>query len=124
MGVFCWVFGVYQEIFRYTTSGAAFGELSLIYGEKRAATVRALTGGALWVLDRKAFRGVMMRRSGGSLLQALRGVPSLEGTMMSTHLLVIVHSHILFHNLSHTSSDSLTSSCPSLTPSLASFSPR
>ena len=31
--------GVHQEVFRYTTSGAAFGELSLIYGEKRAATV-------------------------------------------------------------------------------------
>ena len=87
--------GVHQEIFRYTTSGAAFGELSLIYGEKRAATVRALTGGALWVLDRKAFRGVMMRRSGGSLLQALRGVPSLEGeTLTLIHPLILPpHTH-------------------------------
>ena len=54
-------YGVNREVFRYTTSGATFGELSLMYGGKRGATVRAVTEGGLWVVDRKAFRKTLMR---------------------------------------------------------------
>ena len=37
--------GVSQDVFKYTSSGSAFGELSLMYRQRRAATVRALTDG-------------------------------------------------------------------------------
>ena len=70
--------GAQEEVFRYTTSGAAFGELSLLYGEKRAATVKALTDGALWMLGRRAFRTVLMRSKTGGLLNKLKLVPTLE----------------------------------------------
>eukprot|EP01039_Chlorochromonas_danica_P011259 gene11259-12558_t len=38
-----------------------FGELSLMYGKPRAASVIALADGKLWSLDRKVFRGVVLR---------------------------------------------------------------
>lgn len=38
-----------------------FGELSLMYGKPRAASVRALTDGVLWSLDRRIFKRVVLR---------------------------------------------------------------
>eukprot|EP00595_Chromulina_sp_UTEXLB2642_P002121 CAMPEP_0196764854 /NCGR_PEP_ID=MMETSP1095-20130614/7024_1 /TAXON_ID=96789 ORGANISM="Chromulina nebulosa, Strain UTEXLB2642" /NCGR_SAMPLE_ID=MMETSP1095 /ASSEMBLY_ACC=CAM_ASM_000446 /LENGTH=898 /DNA_ID=CAMNT_0042121517 /DNA_START=677 /DNA_END=3370 /DNA_ORIENTATION=+ len=38
-----------------------FGELSLMYGKPRAASVIALTTGRLWALDRQIFKKVVMR---------------------------------------------------------------
>jgi len=38
-----------------------FGELSLMYGKPRAASVIALTEGKLWALDRRIFKNVVMR---------------------------------------------------------------
>ena len=38
--------------------GSAFGELALMYGSPRAATIRAIEGCKLWCIDRKAFRGI------------------------------------------------------------------
>jgi CRP-like cAMP-binding protein len=40
------------------SSGAAFGELALMYGSPRAATIRASEKCKLWALDRSDFRGV------------------------------------------------------------------
>jgi len=45
-------------VFTYTPPGA-FGELSLIYGEPRAATIKAKTDGKLWCLGRKVFKAIM-----------------------------------------------------------------
>jgi CRP-like cAMP-binding protein len=42
--------------------GASFGELSLMYGKPRTATVKCTQSGWLWALDRKAFRGVLVER--------------------------------------------------------------
>jgi cAMP-dependent protein kinase regulator len=39
-------------------NGGSFGELALMYGSPRAATVTARTDGGLWALDRHAFRRV------------------------------------------------------------------
>ncbi|KAL9188431.1 hypothetical protein ACHAXT_006809 [Thalassiosira profunda] len=39
-------------------SGSSFGELALMYGSPRAATIRAKTDVALWSLDRRAFKGI------------------------------------------------------------------
>lgn len=38
-----------------------FGELSLMYGKPRAASVIALTDGKLWALDRRIFKRVVLR---------------------------------------------------------------
>ena len=38
-----------------------FGELSLMYGKPRAASVIALTDGMLWALDRRVFKRVVLR---------------------------------------------------------------
>ncbi|KAL7543970.1 hypothetical protein ACHAXR_013465 [Thalassiosira sp. AJA248-18] len=39
-------------------SGSSFGELALMYGSPRAATIRAKTDCVLWSLDRRAFKGI------------------------------------------------------------------
>ena len=38
--------------------GSAFGELALMYGSPRAATIRAKEDCKLWCIDRRAFRGI------------------------------------------------------------------
>lgn len=39
-------------------SGSSFGELALMYGSARAATIRAKLDCVLWSLDRRAFKGI------------------------------------------------------------------
>lgn len=39
-------------------SGSSFGELALMYGSARAATIRAKSDCVLWSLDRQAFKGI------------------------------------------------------------------
>lgn len=57
------------------SNNPSFGELALIYRKERAATVMARSSGALWALDRNAFRSVLMKTSSNrELLKALRGV--------------------------------------------------
>jgi cAMP-dependent protein kinase regulator len=66
--------GLNQTVFTYTSPGAAFGELSLMYGKPRAASVRAKTSGVLWSIDRLAFRAVLMKRRQGGLLKTLQSI--------------------------------------------------
>lgn len=40
--------------------GGSFGELALIYGTPRAATIRALTDCKLWAIDRDTYRRILM----------------------------------------------------------------
>ena len=40
--------------------GDTFGELALMYNTPRAATVKCLSKGSLWALDRSTFRGILM----------------------------------------------------------------
>ena len=40
--------------------GGSFGELALIYGTPRAATVRARTDVKLWGIDRDSYRRILM----------------------------------------------------------------
>lgn len=42
------------------SEGGSFGELALIYGTPRAATVRARTALKLWGLDRDSYRRILM----------------------------------------------------------------
>lgn len=43
--------------------GGSFGELALIYGTPRAATVRAKTNVKLWGIDRDSYRRILMVRT-------------------------------------------------------------
>ena len=40
--------------------GGSFGELALIYGTPRAATIRAKTDVSLWAIDRDMYRRILM----------------------------------------------------------------
>jgi cAMP-dependent protein kinase regulator len=48
-----------KQVLVFTYTSGAFGELSLIYGEPRAATVKAKTDGKLWRIGRKVFKAIM-----------------------------------------------------------------
>eukprot|EP00607_Mallomonas_marina_P002135 CAMPEP_0182434428 /NCGR_PEP_ID=MMETSP1167-20130531/69745_1 /TAXON_ID=2988 /ORGANISM="Mallomonas Sp, Strain CCMP3275" /LENGTH=1035 /DNA_ID=CAMNT_0024624297 /DNA_START=148 /DNA_END=3255 /DNA_ORIENTATION=+ len=67
--------GITQELLVYNTPGSAFGELSLMYGEPRGASVRANTDGSLWTMGRAAFRSIIMNRRHKGVLSLLRGLP-------------------------------------------------
>jgi len=78
--------GTQAEILTYTTEGGAnpcFGELALMYGKPRAATVTAKTGGVLWAMDRKSFRAILIKSSMSSLKRTLRSVEILKSLTAS-----------------------------------------
>eukprot|EP01125_Pyxidicula_operculata_P011321 TRINITY_DN3710_c0_g1_i1.p1 TRINITY_DN3710_c0_g1~~TRINITY_DN3710_c0_g1_i1.p1 ORF type:complete len:754 (+),score=158.93 TRINITY_DN3710_c0_g1_i1:48-2309(+) len=52
-----------EEVVATLTSGGAFGEIALMYGCPRTATVRTRTQCRLWTLDRNAFRRILMEES-------------------------------------------------------------
>lgn len=70
--------GIDQQIFVYSEEGAVFGELSLMYGKPRAASVVAKTNGRLWSIGRSAFRAVMMRGKSEGLLEIYKTIPVLN----------------------------------------------
>jgi len=45
------------------SAGAVFGELALMYGEPRAATVSTTSECLLWCLDRTTFKNIMMKQN-------------------------------------------------------------
>eukprot|EP00308_Calcidiscus_leptoporus_P000358 CAMPEP_0119357956 /NCGR_PEP_ID=MMETSP1334-20130426/6257_1 /TAXON_ID=127549 /ORGANISM="Calcidiscus leptoporus, Strain RCC1130" /LENGTH=1049 /DNA_ID=CAMNT_0007372323 /DNA_START=84 /DNA_END=3233 /DNA_ORIENTATION=+ len=69
------------EVMKYSTAGGTnpcFGELALMYSKPRAATVKALSDGQLWAMDRQAFRHILMKSSSTSLMKTLRSVDVLK----------------------------------------------
>jgi len=48
-----------KKVFQYQGKGA-FGELALMYNAPRAATVRAMSNGVLWAVDRSTFRHIIV----------------------------------------------------------------
>lgn len=48
------------HVFTYENSGN-FGELALMYNMPRAATIKALTEGRLWAMDRQTFRRIVLK---------------------------------------------------------------
>lgn len=54
------------------TVGMAFGELALLYGCNRAATVRCVEDGKIWALERKVFRYAVVK-TGSSNLRTVGG---------------------------------------------------
>jgi cAMP-dependent protein kinase regulator len=64
------------------TAGSSFGELALMYGHPRAATVLAINPCTLWRLDRVAFRTIILKAAHGrrSMYEDfLKTVPLLSG---------------------------------------------
>ncbi|KAK3866043.1 hypothetical protein Pcinc_028400 [Petrolisthes cinctipes] len=45
---------------KYDNTGS-FGELALMYNLPRAATIQAVTNGALWAMDRQTFRRILLK---------------------------------------------------------------
>lgn len=61
--------------------GKAFGELAILYNCTRTASIRAVTGVKVWILDRKVFQQIMMRTGLQRLednLKFLKSVPLLQ----------------------------------------------
>ncbi|KAH0947626.1 hypothetical protein HN011_004400 [Eciton burchellii] len=54
------VTGVDNHIHTYDNRGA-FGELALLYNMPRAASVKAITLGTLWAMDRQTFRRIVLK---------------------------------------------------------------
>eukprot|EP01083_Nonionella_stella_P195469 720044_1 len=48
-----------KKVFQYNNKGA-FGELALMYNAPRAATVKSVTNGVLWAVDRSTFRHIIV----------------------------------------------------------------
>lgn len=67
-----------QLVHEYRQTGEAFGELSLMYGKPRAASIKAKVDGKLWCIGRAAFRAVMLRNHGEGLLDIFRTIPVLH----------------------------------------------
>ncbi|XP_076685290.1 cAMP-dependent protein kinase type II regulatory subunit isoform X3 [Andrena cerasifolii] len=52
--------GVESMIHTYDNCGA-FGELALLYNMPRAASIKAITPGTLWAMDRQTFRRILLK---------------------------------------------------------------
>ena len=51
---------VNKEYFGSISETGSFGELALIYGTPRAATIKAKTDVKLWAIDRDSYRRILM----------------------------------------------------------------
>jgi CRP-like cAMP-binding protein/serine/threonine protein phosphatase PrpC len=70
-----------QLVHTYNSNGGThpcFGELALMYGKPRAASVIASQDGILWALDRMAFRQILMKTATPVLVKKLRQVEVLK----------------------------------------------
>lgn len=61
--LFCPQVYVNGELVTNIGEGGSFGELALIYGTPRAATVKAKTDLKLWGIDRDSYRRILMVRA-------------------------------------------------------------
>lgn len=75
------------------SEGGSFGELALIYGTPRAATVKAKTDLKLWGIDRDSYRRILMvsgilargsARGGGTAVESTSPETQVSGQDVST----------------------------------------
>uniref|UniRef100_A0A1I8IVE7 cAMP-dependent protein kinase type II regulatory subunit n=1 Tax=Macrostomum lignano TaxID=282301 RepID=A0A1I8IVE7_9PLAT len=75
--------GEVRIVHQFRDSGS-FGELALLHNQPRSATVKAISPGALWAMDRRAFRAIVLpaeQRRRREFAELLEGAPSLAGLM-------------------------------------------
>ena len=78
----------YVQVLAKLGIGKAFGELAILYNCKRTASVRALTNGEVWMIDRDVFQQVRLKIA--RIFQLLRVLP-----MSTTCPLWTCYSHAL-----------------------------
>lgn len=89
--------GISQIVFVYTAEGSAFGELSLMYGKPRAASVIAKTDGRIWSIGRLAFKAVIMKGRNEGLLKVMQTVPALSNLgYCELHRLCVESSEVVY----------------------------
>lgn len=77
-----------NRIHTYDNRGA-FGELALLYNMPRAATVKAITLGTLWAMDRQTFRRILLksaykkRKMYETLIDKVPMLKSLEASILT-----------------------------------------
>lgn len=82
-------------IHTYDNRGA-FGELALLYNMPRAATIKAITNGTLWAMDRQTFRRILLksaykkRKMYEDLINKVPMLKSLEASLISESYLKIL----------------------------------
>lgn len=87
-----------QVVAEYRSAGDAFGELSLMYGKPRAASVQAKCDGKLWCISRAAFRAVMLHGQKEGLMEIYRSIPVLnELRLPSLHRLCLGSKELTFN---------------------------
>lgn len=72
--------GEEKRVYQFDNKGS-FGELALMYNMPRSATVRAITQGTLWAMDRKSFRKIVLKsacRKRKKFEALLESVPILQ----------------------------------------------
>ncbi|CCI41941.1 unnamed protein product [Albugo candida] len=68
----------YKESMEQEARHASFGELALMHDAPRTSSVTALSSGALWAIDCRAFRRVFMKAPTPVLIQTLQNVDILK----------------------------------------------
>eukprot|EP00939_MAST-03C_sp_MAST-3C-sp1_P000431 g431.t1 len=62
----------------------SFGELALLHGAPRKATIKATSDGSLWVLERLAFQTMLMMSPEQALMKQLKNIKVFKTVPMST----------------------------------------
>lgn len=92
-------------IHTYDNRGA-FGELALLYNMPRAATVKAITNGTLWAMDRQTFRRILLksaykkRKMYEDLINKVPMLKSLEASFISVFENIAIYRKFLRNNSS------------------------
>lgn len=74
-----------KHVHTYENRGS-FGELALLYNMPRAATIKAVTEGLIWALDRQTFRRILLK-------SAFRKRKMYESLINSVPMLVALQSY-------------------------------
>lgn len=80
------------HVHTYDNSGS-FGELALLYNMPRAASVKAITQGALWAMDRHTFRRIILKsafKKRKMYEQLIESVPMLKALQVRVFFKIII----------------------------------
>ncbi|XP_059078430.1 cAMP-dependent protein kinase type II regulatory subunit-like [Tigriopus californicus] len=84
-GIYVEIDGVDKQVGNYDNTGS-FGELALMYNMPRAATIKAITDGVLWAMDRTTFRRIVLK-------SAFQKRKMYETLLESVHILKSLSSY-------------------------------